>query len=339
MMSASSDPSLKKLRVAVIGCGPIGNLHASAIADSHCAELTAVCDPDLARATVLAARYHATAYADFNQLLSHEKPNVVTIATPDHLHVAPALEAIAAGCHVFCEKPMAETSANAERVVRAANERNVFLGVDYNRRFAFGYRTAKRLFDEGAIGKLQHCLVRVSDPIPPAAVARHPHVIFTTLLTHHLDLMRFFGGEIRRIQATAAQRTPGELVSCASLMLQFVAGPIGAIVAGYRAGQTRTSEWMGLGGSAGSLAVEDVTRRVILTGPDADRREVFEPSHFASGAAFYDSLIEHLQCFLNCVNARRSPYVSGQDGLIGLKLAEAAIESLERGCSIEVPGT
>lgn len=338
MTTGSPDSPGKKLRVAVIGCGRIGNLHATAVAGSGRAELTAVCDTDGSRAAALATRYRAAAYADLGQLLSQETLDVVTIATPDHLHVGPALEAIASGRHVFCEKPLAESAADAGRLVRAADDRGVRLAVDYNRRFAFGYRTAKRLFDEGAIGRLEYCLVRVSDPIPPAEVARHPHVILTTLLTHHLDLMRFFGGEIRRMQAVAADRKPDDLVRSVSLTLEFVAGPIGTIVASYWASQTRTSEWMELGGSAGSLTVEDVTRRVILAGADPDHCEVFEPNHFAGGDAFYDSLIEHVQAFLDHVSHGHCPSVTGRDGLAGLKLAEAAIESLKRGFAVEVQG-
>ena len=336
-MTTDPDGGARKLRVAVIGCGPIGDLHARAIAGAGCAALVAVCDTDPARAASAAERWRAAAYGDARQLLAGERLDAVTIATPDHLHVEPALQAIDAGCHVFCEKPLAAGAAEARRVVQAAAEHGVRLAVDYNRRFAFGYCTARRHLDEGSIGRLETCLVRVTDPVPPPAVARHPHVILTTLLTHHLDLLRWLGGEIRRVYATTGSQPDGPLVQNVCLSLDFAGGAIGTIVAGYRSGQSRTAEWMELSGSAGSLVVEDVTRRVILTGADPDRRQVFEPSPFAAAGAFYDSLVEHVQTFLAHVARGAAPPVTGRDGLASLLLAEAAIESLQTGQRVEVP--
>src|SRR5262245_3502971 len=89
-----------KLRVAVVGCGPIGELHARAIATSTVAELAAVCDVDSERAARTAERHRAAAYSDAGQLLARERLDALAIATPDYLHVEPALAAIAAGLHV-----------------------------------------------------------------------------------------------------------------------------------------------------------------------------------------------------------------------------------------------
>ncbi len=355
--------------MAVIGCGPIGRLHAQAIRASPLASLVAVCDPDVERRAAAAERFRAAAYDSARQLLAEQQLDAVTIATPDHLHVEPALAAIAGGCHVFCEKPLAAEVHQAERLVRAAAERGVHLAVDYNRRFAFGYRTARQHLEQGSIGTLDYVVLRVSDRTPRAEVARNPHVMFTTLLTHHLDLMRYYGGEIRRLHALAGDepagalepvsKLPGEgdspilprgrrkigtvptvlkpvLVRSVTLSLQFAGGAVGAIVAGYRDAQTRTAEWLELGGTAGSLVVEDVTRRVILAGADPDRRQTFEPDHFSAGGAFYDSLIEHVQAFIEHVARGQQPPVTGHDGLIGMQWAAAAVESLRSGQAVEV---
>jgi predicted dehydrogenase len=324
------------LRMAVIGCGPIGNLHAEAIARSERAALVAVCDPDRERRETSARRFGASGFERVEQLLAAEKLDAVTIATPDHLHVDPALAALAAGCHVFCEKPLATTLVDAEQIVAAAASRRVCLAVDYNRRFAFGYRTAKELLDGGRIGKLNYALLRVSDHTPRKEVARSPHVIFTTLLTHHLDLLGWYGGEIRRIQAQAGEEQTGGLLRSVSMSLGFASGAIGTIVAGYRHGQTRTAEWLELGGEEGAIVVEDITRRVTLMRTDPDRRESFEPNPFRGGGDFYDSLGEHVRDFIERIVAGRPPSVTGQDGLWGLKLAAAAIESLSTARAIDV---
>lgn len=337
-MTAGMTTHGKPLRMAVIGMGRVGELHARAIGASEHATLAAVCDSDSARRQIAAERFSVTSYEGFEQMLASESLNAVTIATPDHMHVAPALAAIARGCHVFCEKPLAANADEAARVVEAAERRGVWLGVDYNRRFGFGYRTAKELVDAGAIGGLDYCLLRVTDATPPAAVARHRHVMFTTLLTHHLDLMRHFGGEVRRIQATTGDHS-SNLMRSVSITLEFGSDVTGTIVASYRDGQSRTSEWMELGGTLGSIAVEDVTRRVIVTGLVPEYRQTFLPNPFQTGDSFYQTLIEHMQAFIEHVASGREPPVTGRDGLVSLQLAEAAIESLQSGHPVEVRAT
>ena len=183
--------------MGVVGCGPIGALHAAAVCRSPVARLVSVCDIDPGRAIELARRLgpDVTPRARLEEMLENDAVDVVTVATPDHRHVDVVLSAIARGCHVFCEKPLATTADDARQMVDAAAHRGVALGVDHNRRFGFGYRTARRLIDEGRLGQLHCVLFHVVDRTPRPEVAMVPEVILTTLLTHHLDLARGSGAK------------------------------------------------------------------------------------------------------------------------------------------------
>jgi len=328
-------PFPQSLRVAVVGCGPIGRRHAEAVVDSPDATLVAVCDPDVERRTELARRSGATGYADLDSALAEAKPSVVIVTTPDHLHVEPTLRAIAGGCHVFCEKPLATSAAEARRVVEAAEQAGVQLGVDYNRRYAFGYRTAHHALAHGILGALSYAVLRVTDRTPPAEVARTPEVIFTTLLTHHLDLLCWYGGPVTTVHATAGERSPAGLLKSVSVSLRFKSDAVGTIVAGYRDQQTRTVEWLEIGGNKGSITVEDITRRATLTTFNPDCARVLEPNPFAGGDAFYESVREHLHAYLAHLARGEAAPVTGRDGLTSLELAEAAIASLKTGRTIE----
>lgn len=318
-------------RIAVIGAGSIGTLHAQAIAASSTASLASVCDVDPVRGEALAKTLGVKSYQDAAVMLAAERPDGVTIATPDHLHRAVALTAIAQGCHVFCEKPLAESSEAARSMVEAAEERGVWLAVDYNRRFGFGYRTAGTLLERGTIGRLTLAVIHVSDRTPSATVARHPHVIFTTLLTHHIDLMRHFCGEIREVSATVPHDQDPALVRECVLSLRFAGGAVGAIVAGYRDGQSRTWERATFEGTQGRIVVDDVTRRVLVSGTDPDRFQTYQSDPFGSGGSFYETIAAHIRSFLDCLAAGTPPPVSGRDGLRGMEVAEAAVESHVRG--------
>ncbi len=320
------------MRVAVVGCGPIGTIHARAVMTSPRAQLVGLCEIDDARRKEVANRFDVPGYASVERLLDDLQPDALTVATPDHLHFDPVMAAIDAGCHVFCEKPLATTVADAQRMVSAANDRGVLLAVDYNRRFASGYRAAKAMLCDGRIGQLESCLVRVIDRTPPASVAREPYVMFGTLLTHHFDLVRWYGGEVSRLQAIV-ETMHGGLLRQVSLSLALASGAHATILAAYRDDQSHTTEWMALLGTSGTLVVEDLTARVILSCRAEDcvvtgATETFEDVIAASIAA-------HLQAFMAGIEAPQRP-ATGHDGLIGMKLAAAAVESIARGTSVEV---
>lgn len=314
----------RTLRMAVIGCGPIGRLHAQAIVAAPQAHLTALCDTDAERRKSASHEFCVPGYENTKRLFAEERLDAVTIATPDHLHVEPALAAIAAGSHVFCEKPLATQVCEAERMVTAARNGHMQLGVDYNRRFAFGYRTARQLLDEGAIGRLQSLRIQVSDRTPPQVV-RHPFVIFTTLLTHHLDLLAWFGGEIVRLRAVAGHQPIGPLLREVAITCEFEGGS-GTIAAQYRDDARETVESLALQGSGGLINVEGSCGSVVLTQRGRGTKRWFQPPKDES---FYDSVNAHLRAFIEQVACGAAPPVSGTDGMSSLKLAASAVKSIQ----------
>lgn len=327
------------MRVAVIGSGFIGRRHAEAIRQSPRAELVATCDIDLARAEAIAGT-SARAYADYSALLETEKPDVVAIATPDHLHVEPTLLALRAGCHVFCEKPLAMTLEEALLMAKTAEEQGRFLAVDYNRRFSFGYGKAHQLVTQGRIGEPTHAVFRVTDGIPPFVKGRGAYAFLFSMLTHHIDLMRWFCGEVESVFALQSRPDAEGKYLDAVLSFEFASGAIGSIVGGWREGQTRTIEALEVGGTKGAVIIEDVQKRVRLHGLSPDSVEEFQSDYFwGVQTEFYHSLDNHVLDFLERVHRDEAPLVSGWDGVRGLEIVASAIESHKTGRRVAVPIT
>jgi predicted dehydrogenase len=325
------------LRVAVIGCGPIGVRHARAVFTSREAMLVAACDPIRERALTVCAGTAARAYADLEALLAAETLDAVTVATPDALHVEPVLKALEAGCHVFCEKPLALSLAEARTMAQAAAQRNRQLAVDYNRRFGFGYAKGHALLTAGEIGTVTNGVLRVSDGVPPSAVGNGPYAMLYLLLTHHIDLLRWFCGEIVSVQALCANAAPEGYFREVALTFAFAGGAVGTLAGGWRPGQSRTIESAEFGGTGGILFVDDVQKSVRRCGLDLDALAEFRPSPFgAAGTAFYDSLTAHLHGFLACLRAGEAVPVSGEEGVRGLEIVEAAILAHETRTRVSV---
>ena len=332
-MGQSRKVQSDKLRVAVVGCGAIGSLHAQAIVQSRHARLTAACDVEPERADSVAAPVRANVYDDVEELLSAELLDVVMVATPEHLHLAPVVKSIEAGCHVFCEKPMASTLADAQQMADVAAQHNRHLAIDYNRRFGFGYLKAKELCEEGALGDIRYVVIRVTEPIIGSKDDLKPYSILRNVLVHHIDLMRFFCGEIRSVHAAFSPRDGTDAAHDVAISFQFENDALGTLIGGWQKVPrwTRTSEWTEIGGAKGTVVIEDVMQAVKFWSIDPDHIERFRPNYFNGQIAFYDSLTNHIHCFLERLAEEKPPLVTEKDGLRGLEIVQAAVQSNRTG--------
>lgn len=145
------------VRVALIGCGAIAlynHLLGLALAG---ARLTALCDSDPGALERARQQTGVTAlYSDYQALLAHADCDAVIIATPNHTHAPIALAAIAAGKHVFCEKPLAMNRHEAAHMLQAAEQAGVRHMTAFTYRFVPAMRYAAQLVAEGALGERYH---------------------------------------------------------------------------------------------------------------------------------------------------------------------------------------
>ena len=146
------------IRVAIVGCGRISDLHALGYQGRQDARIHAVCDAKKARAREQAGAWGvdpARVYTDYDKLLADPEIDLVELLVPHHLHAAMTVAACRAGKHVSVQKPMALTAADAERMVQAAGQAGVTLRVFENFVFFEPHRRAKAMIDAGEIGEPQ----------------------------------------------------------------------------------------------------------------------------------------------------------------------------------------
>ena len=126
---------MEKLNVAVIGVGIYGIHHVDVYKQNPFVELTAVCDFSADIRKMAEEKYGVRTYETVEELLDSEKLDAVSIATPDHLHVEPALACINHGLNVLIEKPLAITVADCKSIMDAAEKNNVRVAVDFHKRW------------------------------------------------------------------------------------------------------------------------------------------------------------------------------------------------------------
>jgi len=200
----------EQIRVGLIGCGNIGaGGHLPTYARVPEAELVAVCDAVGELAHAAAERSGAMAYADFRQLLEREDVEMVDLCVPTYLHAQLAVEAMQAGKHVFCEKPMAHTLEAADAMIEAAQANGVKLMIGQVRRFDHRYASIKAQIDAGKVGR--PVFIRRAErqflPFPPEAWQWDPQRgggVILDIGVHAADLFRwFFGQEAVEVYAVA----------------------------------------------------------------------------------------------------------------------------------------
>jgi predicted dehydrogenase len=142
--------------IGLVGAGAFGEFCLQAFAEMPEVRIVAVADVDKQRAERMAARFGAKACGDLKPMLDNPAVEIVALNTPPYLHGTQGMEAIEAGKHLFCEKPLATTPHDCERLIEAAQERAVRLTVNYVMRHTPYWAAAAALAHSGVLGRLRH---------------------------------------------------------------------------------------------------------------------------------------------------------------------------------------
>jgi predicted dehydrogenase len=327
------------LRVAVVGLGPIGRQHTDAYTRNPDAELVAVCDMLAERLDPAAEQLGVKGYLKLSELLANEDVDAVSVATagPENggHHYEPTMECIGAGKHVLVEKPISNNIEHAREMVSAAREKGVLLGVDLNHRFTPAAERAKRLQADGELGDVLfvNMALWIRNPAESS-----PWFHMRALHPHSIDVMRHFGGPIRRVQAFMHKGPGRQIWSNASVNVQFESGAVGHLTGSYDMTVRHPIERCEVGGSRGRFVIENVYERLEFFPHDSLERLVVQNPIFGGMASFNDTFKSRIDKFVEQVLAGGPLDASGEDGLAAQEVIEAAIRSWEGGTVEEVNG-
>lgn len=154
----NSSPTIKtshELRTAIVGTGYIAEFHARAIRMVPGVELAAACDPDLKRAQAFAATWNiALAFSSLEAMLENTRIDCIHLLTPPDLHYGLAKQALLMGLHVFLEKPMCTSVAEADELVQIARQKGLYLGVSHNFLFTEAFEQLRKVISSNVLGPI-----------------------------------------------------------------------------------------------------------------------------------------------------------------------------------------
>jgi predicted dehydrogenase len=219
----------RKLKVGILGCGPIAQAaHFESAAKAHNAELHAICDvADDLRQRMAATHVPAKSFRDYEEMLADPDLDAVVIATADAFHVAAATQALDAGKHVLCEKPLGVAVEEVEALKAAVAASGRLLQVGHMKRFDAGLQSAKAFIDDemgemlalkawycdsthryAMTDAVQPLMVRSANARKPAQDPKADRERYFMLAhgCHLLDTARYLGGAIVEVDARLSQR-------------------------------------------------------------------------------------------------------------------------------------
>jgi predicted dehydrogenase len=334
------------IRVAVVGCGWAGVRHAEAYERCEVTVGWAV-DRDLRRAQALAGpRQGMHVATDYREALSDPDIGAISICLPHNLHAQVAVDAAQAGKHVLCEKPLAGSLEEADRMIEAAERTRVCLMVAENDRFDPLVRKVCELLKGGAIG--EPALIQMTREANLARDFLNDRRWFLDSQAaaggimmsggiHDFEKMRMLVGEIHSVCALRARQrfTEMEGDDTSVAIVQFESGAVGTLVESFVMKSLATvagSEVhaIRIDGDMGSLCVQDGrTIRLFSEREDLRLREAYTQHEIlVAGANTFALEVEH---FLESIRMGREPLTSGRAQRRALEVVLAAYQSMESG--------
>jgi predicted dehydrogenase len=321
------------LKVGVIGMKGIGRQHSDAYRSHAESELVCVCDKIAERADEAAQAYDVKAYYDAAEMLKNERLDIVGVCTGGFEnggdHFEPTMQALEAGCHVLCEKPLSNQLDEARQMVLKAREKGVCFGTNLNHRFTPHAAMAKEWMTSGRLGEplLMNMVLWIDNPNETS-----PWFHLRALHPHSIDIMRYFCGEVARVQAFL-KKAPGRVCwSNAQINVQFADGTLGHLTGSYDAAPRHGIERCEVMGSKGRFVIENVLDDLVWYPRDSD--EVEHTGKLGGLESFGDTFPARIQRFIDQVVAGAKPdqiEASGADGFAAQAVIEAAIKSHETG--------
>ena len=326
-------------RFALLGAGRIGKVHARAVSGNPDAVLVAVTDALPGAAEAIAAQYGAEVRT-LGAIEAAADIDAVVICTPTDTHADLIQRFARAGKAIFCEKPVDLSVARVEETLAVVREAGVPLMVGFNRRFDPDFRALKAAIDAGRIGRVEMVSITSRDPgAPPVSYIERSGGMFRDMTIHDFDMARWLlGEEVETVQAAASVLVDPAIgaagdIDSANVILVTASGRQAVITNSRRAAYGYDQRIEVLGAAGAVLAENRHQANIQLATAEGYTRppllDFFMDRYTEAYAA-------EIAAFITALAAGTEAPATGEDGLMALVLAEAALRSVAEGRVVRV---
>ena len=355
---------MSRLKIGIIGCGGIANgKHLPALKAINRADIVAFCDLIPEKAEKAAKEYgtpDAKVYTDYKELLKDESIDVCYVLTPNRSHAPISIDAMKAGKHVMCEKPMAKTAEDARAMVQTAKETGKKLTIGYQHRHKTEAHYVKSVIKRGDLGEIYYAkaLAIRRRGTPNWGVFLNEYEQgggpLIDIGTHSLDLTLYLmnnykprmvvGTKYKKVEGADQGNPwggwgPDENTTLEDAAFGFIVMENGATITLDATWALNTDKPIPEGSCdlCGSKAGASIRPdRVVINKVEFDRQEEIIPSMAAGGVAFYDGVkttppITEQITWLNAIENDTDPVVLPEQACVVSEILEAIYTSAKTG--------
>ncbi|MDY0125999.1 MAG: Gfo/Idh/MocA family oxidoreductase [Anaerolineaceae bacterium] len=340
--------------IGIIGCGKIAQKrHIPEYTDNPNANLLGFFDLNEARAELLAKVHGGIAYKSYQELLANEDIDAVSVCTSNDSHAAITIAALLAGKHVLCEKPMATTLADCEAMVETAQRQGKALMIGHNQRLTKTHIKAKELIASGLLGEVVSFRTTFGHGGPETwSIDPGKNTWFfdkqkavmgamADLGIHKTDLIHFLTGQsivetTARLSTLDKRGADGNLIGVddnAFCIYKLEGGAVGTMAVSwthYGAEDNSTVIY----GSKGIMRIYDDPDYSIKVITDNEEEILYSIDKIQTNDSQTKSGV--IDVFVDCLECKTEPEISGVDVLRSMRVVFASIESSNSGQSVQI---
>jgi myo-inositol 2-dehydrogenase/D-chiro-inositol 1-dehydrogenase len=319
------------VRFGLLGAGRIGKVHAKAVTGDPQARLVAVADAMPGAAQAIADQYGCEVRS-IDAIEQAADIDAVVICTPTDTHADLIERFVKAGKAVFCEKPVDLSLGRVKQCLEVVRQHNGRLMVGFNRRFDPHFRAVRAQIDAGAIGAVEMVVITSRDPgAPPVDYIKRSGGIFRDMTIHDFDMARFLlGEEVTEVAASAAVLVDPAIGAAGDydsvqVLLKTASGRQ-AMISNSRRATYGYDQRIEVHGSDGMVSAEN--QRPVSIELANGRGYIRPPLHDFFMTRYTEAYAAEIAAFIQALASGAAAVPTGEDGLIALALADAALKSV-----------
>ncbi len=328
----------KKLRVGQAGIANHGRTIVNAIRDSGNLQLVSCYDINTAAAEAVAKEFSALVKTSYDELVADAGVDAVALVTPNYLHAEQVEKAVRAKKHIFVEKPIGNTVAEAREMIARVEGTGLVFMVGHNTRRRLVFRRARQMLNELRIGRIVAVEANLSRPagLQPGLPAWKADQKTCALLPmmqlgiHFVDTVEYLIGPVARVSCFAANiAMPNQALDATAAILQLESGVPVALTSYY---VSADAYFVRVYGTKGTIHCYPLKLQLDLL-ENGNFKESIHEDYSSEGAGSY---ILQMREFGECVLRGTKTETGGKEGLRALAVIEAMVKSVEHHTVVEV---
>ena len=331
------------INIGIIGAGRIGKVHSISINKYiKNAQILSIADPFMSDETIKWAKEMGikNTYTDYNKILEDKNIDAVLICSSTDTHSKISLDAIKAGKHIFCEKPIDHDIDKIMEVKKALDKSNVKYQVGFNRRYDHNFMAVKNAIKNGKIGNMEIMKICSRDPdAPPIDYVKVSGGMFLDMPIHDFDMVRFLSdSEVKEVFAYGAVLINEEIGKAGDIDTAIISMKLEnnslVVIDNCRKTCYGYDQRVEVFGSNGQIAISNDTHsNATITNADGVCKE--KPLFFFL-ERYMQAYVKEVSEFIDCISEDKNIDVGVEAGLQSVLIGVAAKESLKCGTPVNI---